>query len=58
MEKKIYICNVMRDILSSLVDLIVAAGPFLTTFAIIVAYFSIRWLVGYIKWWDEHPNGV
>jgi hypothetical protein len=48
----------MREFLSSLVDLIVAAGPFLTTFVIILAYFSIRWLVGYIKWWNDHPNGV
>lgn len=48
----------MREILYNIVELIRAAGPFLTTFAIIVAYFSICWLIDYIKWWKEHPNGV
>jgi hypothetical protein len=48
----------MREFLSNIVELIVAAGPFLTAFVMLLAYFSIRWLVGYIKWWKEHPNGV
>jgi len=48
----------MREFLSSLVDLIVAAGPFLTTFTIIITYLAIRRVVSFIKWCKDHPNGV